>query len=159
MRTVLFLICILGIPSISLAQINQASWANLRGLRAGQKIQVVERDSKKHSGTFMNVSDAAISYEGIAGEQTIQNQEVQSVKLMENRHRLRNTLLWGGVSAGVGAGIGAATFRPCSTPSFCLQVGGRALPAGIGAVIGLVGGAATGALLPSHSTIYRVTSH
>jgi hypothetical protein len=51
---------------------------------------------------------------------------------MENKHRLRNTLV-----AGVGAGVGA----------------------GIGAVLGGLGGAVVGILLPSHSTIYQVSSH
>jgi len=89
------------------------------------------------------------------------------VKLMESKHRVRNTLvglgLGGGVGAGVGAGIGAATFHSCSSQSFCIQPVGKGGSAGIAAVIGFAGGAAVGAvvgaLLPSHSTIYRVTSH
>lgn len=159
MHKVLLLISVLGMPCALWAQTNQAAWAKLSALRTGQSIQVVEMNSKKHSGTFVNVSDTAISYQDIAGERTIQNQDVRSVKLMENRHRLRNTLILAGVGAGVGAGIGAATYQPCSSQSFCIQPGGRGLPAGIGAVIGLVGGAAVGALLPTHNTIYRVTSH
>ena len=64
----------------------------------------------------------------------------------------------GGAGAGVGAGIGAATYHPCSSQSFCLDIGGRALPTAIGAAIGFVGVAVAGALLPSHKTIYRVNS-
>ena len=158
MHKFLLLISILGIPCALWAQTNQASWAKLGALRTGQSVQVVEMNSKEHSGTFVNV-DTAISYQDIAGERTIQNENVRSVKLMENRHRLRNTLILAGVGAGVGAGIGAATYHPCSSQSFCIQPGGRGLPVGIGAVIGLVGGAAVGALLPTHNTIYRVTSH
>ena len=60
-----------------------------RALHAGQKIQVVEMNSKKHSGTFVNVSDTAISYQKTASAQTIQKQDVRSVKLMENKFRLR----------------------------------------------------------------------
>jgi hypothetical protein len=108
MRKILFLICVLGIPCASWSQTNQASWANLSTLRAGQKIQVVEMNSKKHSGTFVNVSDTAIWYKEAAGEQAIQRHDVRSVKLMENKHRLRNTLIGGAVGAGAGAGIGAA---------------------------------------------------
>jgi hypothetical protein len=81
------------------------------------------------------------------------------VKLLENKHRLRNTLIVAGVGAGVGAAIGAASHKSCSSQSFCLDIGGSALPAGGGAVLGGVGGAVVGALLPSHSTIYRVSSH
>jgi hypothetical protein len=160
MRKILFLVCLLGLSCASLAQTKQASWANLTALRSGQKIQIVDMTSKKHSGTFANVSDAAISYTETAGERTIQKQDVRSVKLMENKHRLRNTLIVAGVGAGVGAGIGAATHKSCSAQqSFCLDIGGRALPAGIGAVVGGLGGAVVGALLPSHSTIYDMGPH
>ena len=109
------------------------------------------------SGNFVSVSDTAISYRETTGEQSIPKQDVLSVKLMEHKHRLRNTLIVAGVGAGVGAGIGAALHKPCSSQSFCLDIGGAALPAGIGAVAGGVGGAVVGILLPSHSTIYQVT--
>src|ERR1035437_1589203 len=115
MRKLLFLICVLGMPCASWAQTDRASWANLSALLVGQKIQVVEMNAKKHSGTFVHVSDTAISYQETAGEQTIEKQDVRSVKLMKNNPRLRNTLIGlavgGGVGAGVGAVIGAATFH------------------------------------------------
>ena len=66
----------------------------------------------------------------------------------ENKHRLRNTIIVAGVGAGVGAGIGAALHKPCSSKSFCLDVGGAALPAAVGAVLGGVGGAVVGVLCP-----------
>ena len=159
MLKILFLLCVLGLPFVARAQINQPSWAKLSTLHEGQKIQVVDMNSAKHFGTFVNVSDTAISYSETAGEQTIQNREVRSVKLMENKHRLRNTLILGGVGAGIGVGIGAATFQPCPTQSFCIQPGGRGFPVAIGAVLGLVGGAVVGVLLPTHNTIYRATAH
>ena len=158
-RSILFLIFCSGIPCALLAQANQASWSNLSGLRPGQRIQVVGMTSKKHSGNFVSVSDTAISYRETNGEQSIPKQDVLSVKLMEHKHRLRNTLIVAGVGAGVGAGIGAALNKPCSSQSFCLDIGGAALPAGVGAVLGGVGGAVVGILLPSHSTIYQVSSH
>ena len=49
MRKVLFLICTLGIPCGAWAQTNQSSWTNLSALRTGQKIQVVEMNSKKQN--------------------------------------------------------------------------------------------------------------
>lgn len=159
MLKILFLLCALGLPFFATAQTNQPSWAKLSTLREGQKIQVVDMNLAKHSGTFVNVSDTAILYRQTAGEETIQNRDVRSVKVIESKHRLRNALIWGGVGAGIGAGIGAATFQPCSTQAFCIQPGGRGLPAAIGAVVGLVGGTVVGVLLPNHSTIYRATSH
>jgi hypothetical protein len=140
MGNVLFLICIVGIACASWSQVNRASWTNLSRLQSGQKIQVVEMNSKKHSGTFLNVSNAAISCQDAAGEQAIQKQDVRSVKLMENKHRLRNAFLAGGLGAGVGAGIGAATFHSCASQSFCIQPAGRGSLAGIGAAIGFAGG-------------------
>jgi hypothetical protein len=121
-------------------------------LHAGQKIQVVEMNSKKHSGTFVNFSDTAISYKETAGEQTVQKQDVRSVKLMENKHRLRNTLIGGAVGAGTGAGIGAA-WHP--NDGFF----GTGTYVAVDAGIGFVGGVVVGVLWPSHNTIYRVNSH
>jgi hypothetical protein len=153
MRKGLLLICVLGLPCVSWAQTNRASWTNLSVLQAGQKIQIVDVNSKKHSGTFINVSDTAISYQEAASEQTIPKQDVGSVKLMENRHRLRNVLVGGAVGAGAGAGIGAASWE---NRGF---LGSRGVGAGVGAVIGFVGGAIVGALLPNHKMIYSVNSH
>jgi hypothetical protein len=36
---------------------------------------------------------------------------------------LRNTIIVAGVGAGVGAVIGAALHKPCSSQSFCLDIG------------------------------------
>jgi hypothetical protein len=153
-RKTLFLICVFGIPCASWAQTDQASWANLSALRPGEKIQIVEMTSNKHSGTFVSVSETAILYMESKGEQSSQKQDIRSVKLTENKRRLRNTLIGAAVGAGVGAGIGAAT--SCSSdPCFF----GRALGTAVGAVIVSLPGAAVGALLPTHNTIYRVNSH
>ena len=87
MRIILFLISVIGITCASWAQANQASWSNLTTLQPGQKIQVVDMKSKKHSGTFVNVSDSTISYRDTSGDETIQKPDVRSVKLMANKHR------------------------------------------------------------------------
>ena len=150
MRKLWILACLLGMPCVVSAQ-----WENLNALQAGQKIQVVET-SKKDSGTFLSVSDKEISLQGKSGAQTIQRQDVRSVKLMANKHRLRNALIGSAVGAGAGAGIGAAAYQPCSPMStFCVAPGGRGLPTAIGAVVGAAGGAVVGALWPTHETIYK----
>jgi hypothetical protein len=156
MRKALFLICVLAIPCASWAQSDRTSWTNLSTLSAGQKIQVVETNSKKHSGTFVSFTEAAIVYEDTAGGQTIPRQNVRLVKLMENKHRLRNALIGGAVGAGVGAGIGAAKSE-CSGPD-CINVIGRGTVAAIGATIGAAVGAVVGVLLPSHHTIYSMNT-
>jgi hypothetical protein len=159
MRKISVLLFVVGLSCAAFAQTDRASWANLSRLQPGQKIQVVGITSKKHSGNFVSISDTAISYRETNGEQSIPKQDVVSVKLLEHKHRLRNTLIVAGVGAGVGAGIGAALHKSCSSQSFCLDIGGAALPAGVGAVVGGLGGAVVGALLPSHTTIYQVSPH
>jgi hypothetical protein len=161
MRSLVIVACLLGVPCASWGQSSQASWENLSTLQAGQKIQVVEMNSKKDSGTFLNVSATTISLQEKSGEQTVQRHDVRSVKLMENKQRLHHTLIGAAVGAGAGAGIGAAVDRPpkpCPPDVLCL--GGFDVPRGVvaavGAVIGSLCGAAVGALLPSHKMIYRV---
>jgi hypothetical protein len=139
MRKIWFLICVLAATCTSSAQSGPRSWQNLNTLQAGEKIQVLERNSRKVSGTFLNVSDAAISV-----------QDVVSVRLMKNKHRLRNAFIGAGVGAGVGAVIGAA-----SNDGFF----SRDVVAGFLAAAFLVPGAVVGALVPDHSTIYNVASH
>ena len=153
MRKLLFLVCALGLPYASLAQSNPADWANLSALHPGQSIQVTDTALKAHPGTFLSVSDTAISFSDVSGEKSVQKQDVRSVKLMENRHRLRNTVIGAGVGAGAGAGIVAGTWE---SGGF---LGGKGVGAAVGAVIGGISGAVVGALVPSHSTIYRVPSH
>jgi hypothetical protein len=115
MRKIFLLLFVLGLSCAAFAQADRASWANLSGLQPGQRIQVVGMTSKKHSGNFVSVSDIAISCRETNGERSIPKQDVLSVKLMEHKHRLRNTLIVAGLGAGVGAGIGAALHKPCSS--------------------------------------------
>ncbi len=111
MRLTIIAFCVLGLPCLSSAQAASASWTNLSVIQPGQKIQVVQINSKKISGTFLNVSDPGITLQEKAGEKTIERPDVRIVRLMKNKHRLRNTLLGAGIGAGAGAGIGAASYR------------------------------------------------
>ena len=147
----LVLICVLIMPCAVFAQTDQASWENLSAISAGHKIQVLEPNFKKISGTFMNFSNASVSLQAPSGAQTILRQDVRRVTLMENHHRLRNALIGAGVGAGAGAGITAGTWE---NHGF---LGDKGTGAAVGAVIGAVGGAVVGALWPSHKTIYRST--
>jgi hypothetical protein len=167
MRTVVLLICILGLPCAALTQTDRSSWTILNGLQPGQNIQVVDTSSKKYSGTFISISDTAISFRVATSDHSLQKQDVRSVKLMANKSRARNTLIGGAVGGGIGAGagaiIGAATHKGCTPGAFCLDIIDERASAGIGAVVGFLGGTVTGgvvgALVPSHTTIYDVRSH
>ena len=150
-RSILFLIFFSAIPCALPAQANQASWSDLSGLRPGQRIEVADTSSKKHSGSFLNVTDTAISTQGNASEQTILRSQVRSVRLMESSHRLRNALIGAGIGAGAGGGITAAAWEQHGF------LGSKGTGAAVGAIIGGMAGAVVGALLPSHKTIYRVS--
>ncbi len=161
MRSAIIALCVLGMPCLSSAQVAASSWANVSTLQSGQKIQVVQMNSKKVSGTFLNVSDGGISLQEKAGAKTIDRSNVRIIRLVKNKHRLRNTFIGAGIGAGAGAGIGAASNRPCtvpqgSFPSTCLFSLTRGQQAAIFAAPGLVIGAAVGALWPTNEIIYRV---
>jgi len=151
MRKMLFLTCLLGLTCVSSAQNNQA-WANLETLKPGQKIQIVEINAKEHSGTFVSLSETAISFDDAAGAQTVPRQDVRKIKINQNK-RLRNTLIGAGIGAGAGAGITAAAWEPHGF------LGGRGVGAAVGAIIGGLSGAVVGAVLPSHGTIYNAGPH
>jgi hypothetical protein len=89
-RKMFLLLFGLGLSCAAFARTDRASWANLGGLQPGQMIQVVGMTSKKHSGYFVSVSDTAILYREMDGEQSIPKRDVLCVKLMENKRRLRN---------------------------------------------------------------------
>jgi len=149
MRKLWILVFVLAMPCAAFGQTDRSSWENLSALGAGHKIQVVEMNSKRVSGAFVNVTDAGISLQGQDGEETISRQDVRSVKLMENKHRLRNAAIGAAIGAGAMAGIGAGLAGPHD------EIIGTGGVAGIFAVIGGAGGAIVGALWPSHQTIYR----
>ena len=140
------------IPYSLCAQERTADWRALYGLRAGEKIELIETGMKKHVGTFSTVTEEMIQLREGSNDIGIRKESVVRVTALDKSHRLRNSLLLGGVGAGAGAGIGAAA-TTCSTNSFtgCW----RGVAAGIGAVVGLLGGAGVGAAIPSHPTIYR----
>jgi hypothetical protein len=125
---------------------------NLSTIPAGQKIQLVNMNSKKVSGTFMSASDAAISLREQSGAETIQKQDVRSVALMKHANRLRNTLIGAGVGAAASVGIVAGTWE---NRGF---LGGKRVGAAVGAAFGGLDGAVVGALWPDHKPIYRVAA-
>jgi hypothetical protein len=153
MRNTLTLVLFLGISCASIAQSSQASWAQLSGLKPGQKVQIVDTNAKKHSGIFENFSDAAISIREASGEASVQKKDVRSVKLLQSNRRLRHALIGLGIGAGAGAGIGAGTWE---SHGF---LGGKGTGAAVCAVIGGLAGTAVGALLPTHDTVYQASPH
>jgi hypothetical protein len=150
MRTIWFLIYVLSTTGLSWTQSGPASWQRLNTLHPGEKIQLLERNSRKVSGRFLNVSEAAISVQDQAGSQAIPRQDVRSVKLMKNKHRLRNTFIGAGLGAGVGAVSGGAVNN-----GFINRAAFAAIVAGAFSLPGAV----VGALVPDPSMVYNVGPH
>jgi hypothetical protein len=150
MRKLWILVFVLAMPCAAFGQTDRSSWENLSALGAGHKVEVVEMNSKKVSGAFVNFTDAGISLQGAGGEQTIPRQDVRRVKLMENKHRLRNTAIGAAIGAAAGAGALAGLVNG-SEGGFNFTAQGAGIGAGAGAVIGAI----VGALWPSHQTVYR----
>jgi hypothetical protein len=150
------LVCFLILIPCSLgAQDKTGDWKVLYGLHSGEKIEVVETSLKKHIGTFSTLSEEAIQLREASNEIGIHRESVMRVTLLDKSYRLRNALILGAVGAGAGAGIGAAASRCSGSSSFNLCGIGRGGVVGLGAVVGLAGGAGVGAAIPSHPTIYR----
>lgn len=144
---------VLFCTSVSLSQSTPSSWSKLSSLKAGQAIQVVDTASKKYVGTFVSASDTAMTIQQTSSEQSIQRQDVRSVKLMQNKpgYRARNVLLFGAIGTGAGAGIGAAAGG--SGCFGCSKAKGIGIGAGVGAVIGVL----VGAVKPANgsTTVYK----
>lgn len=141
------------IPCLVRAQDKKSDWKALYALHSGEKIELMETGMKKHVGTFSTVTEEAIQIREGSNDIGIPKENVARVTVLDKSHRLRNSLVSGAVGAGAGAGIGAASTRCSNSNSFtgCW----RDVAAGIGAVVGLLGGAGVGAAIPSHPTIYR----
>jgi hypothetical protein len=55
------LVFVLGFPAALYAQRQQGSWPDLRGLRVGQGIVVIEASMKHHDGEFVSVTDDGLT--------------------------------------------------------------------------------------------------
>jgi len=153
MKTMLSLSCVLFLSCTASSQSTQSASMTLHALKPGQKIQIVETNSKKVTGNFVAGSDVAISIRDTGGEKSIPIVEVRCVKLVGTHRRLRNTLIGLGIGAGGGAAIGAAI-----GPSNGFIVG-KGFSAALVGTAGAVCGTVVGVLLPTHETIYTKTMH
>lgn len=126
------------------------SWDNLKELRKGQKIQVVQMDWKSVQGTFLEYSDTGISLAAKTGVATLAREDVLRVTLQEHSKRLRNALIGAAIGAGAGVAIGAATVD--SGPQ---ESGEGNLGKTLFGLIGAGAGGGVGAAIASRPTVYR----
>lgn len=142
------LLLVLMAPRFSLAQSSKGNWDNLMQLQLGQKIEVVDSHMKTLKGTFVSVSDDAISLLAGKTEESVPRANVVRVSVRNTSHRTRNMLL----GAGIGGGIAiAATIVPLAANS---NEGNRCGVCIAGIAAGFGGGTALGAL-PRSRTVYR----
>jgi len=132
------------------AQTGQDSWDNLKTLRPGQKIEVVDMKLKSLKGTFVSFSEEAISLCVKDGEVAVQRADVLRVRDREHSKRGRNALLGLGTGLATGLVVGAAL-----DTSEIMGGAQGTMKAGL-TPLGGAAGAAIGAAVPSGArTIYR----
>lgn len=141
------------LAAVAGAQSPEQSWDNLRTLRSGEKIQVVDQKLKSLQGTFVSLSEEAITFRVKQDEITTQRADVLRVTSLQRGRRghprIRNALIGLAIGAGLGAASGA---REAGNPDWPGGAEGAAIGIGIMGPIG----AGIGALIPtSHLTIYR----
>lgn len=87
------------------AQTDEGSWENLNQLQVGQKIEVVQTDLKKLKGTFLSLTEEAISLRVKKDDVGVPRVNVLRVGSLDRPKRKRNIVL--GVALGAGLGMAA----------------------------------------------------
>jgi hypothetical protein len=150
-RTSLILVLFLGLPAALRAQKQQGSWTDLRGLKVGQSIEVIESSMKRHGGEFVNVSDEVLILQEKGSDVSVKRQDVVRVSTASGARRGEHAVIGLVIGAAGGAGIGAAAGSGSK--------GWVGLSEGVGALVGIAigatSGAIVGAVIPAHTTIYR----
>jgi hypothetical protein len=149
--TCLILVLFLELPAALWAQKQQGSWSDLRGLKVGQGIEVIESSMKRHGGEFVNVSDEVLTLQEKGSDVSVKRENVVRVSTASGARRGEHAVIGLVVGAAVGAGIGAAAGSGSK--------GWAGLSEGVGALVGIAigatSGAIVGAVIPAHTTIYR----
>ena len=130
----------------------KGSWSDLNALRAGQGIEVIESSMKRHRGEFVTVTDELLTLKERGSDVSIKRENVARVSTSSGPKRGAHAVIGLVAGAAIGAGIGAASG---SNHGF-LGGSSRGITALVGLAIGGVSGAAVGALVPAHTTVYRV---
>ena len=149
--TCLILTLFLELPAALWGQKQQGSWSDLRGLKVGQGIEVIESSMKRHAGEFVNVSDEVLTLQEKGSDVSVKRENVVRVSTASGARRGEHAVIGLVVGAAVGAGIGAAAGAGSK--------GWVGLSEGVGALVGIAigatSGAIVGAVIPAHTTIYR----
>jgi len=153
-RPVLILVLCLGLPAALRAQTQQGSWSNLNRLKAGQGIEVIESNMKRHAGKFVTVSDELLTLKENGSDVSVKREDVVRVSTSSGPKRGEHALIGLVAGGAIGAGIGAAS----GSKTGFLGGSSRGIYALVGIVIGAPSGAVVGAVLPARTTVYRATA-
>ncbi len=150
MNRTIFAVLILALTAdLGFSKGSEGSWENLKQLRAGQKIEVVEMSLKATKGALVSVSDEAIVFEVKGDNVTVERANVMRVTVRDTSKRTRNMLI--GAAAGVGAGL--AIGLPANAIASNEGTGNAA---GVAAAAAVLGGAGLGlGAIPGNRTVYR----
>jgi hypothetical protein len=148
----LILVLLLGLPAVLGAETQKDSWSNLNGLKAGQGIEVIESHMKRHAGEFVTVTDEALTLQEGGSDISIKREDIARVSTSSAPRRGGHAVIGLVVGGAIGAAIGAAS----GSKHGFLGGSDRGIAALVGIVIGAPSGALVGAVLPAHTTVYRV---
>jgi len=153
-RHCLVLVLLFGLPAALSAQKQQGQWTDLRGLKVGQGVEVIESNMKRHGGEFVSVSDEVFTLQEKGSDVSIKREAVVRVSTTSGARRGEHAVIGLVVGGAIGAAVGAAAG---SSHGF---FGGssRGIAALVGVAIGAPSGAAVGAVVPAHATVYRAES-
>jgi hypothetical protein len=149
------LVLVLGLPAALCAQKQQGSWSDLRGLKVGQGIVVIESSMKHHDGEFVSVTDEGLTLQEKGSDVSVKREDVVRVSTASGAHRGEHAVIGLVVGGLVGAGIGAIAADHSTRNGFGPWKTQPGIGALAGIVIGAPSGAAIGAVVPAHTTIYR----
>lgn len=135
-------------PVFGMAQSAKDSRDNLKQLRPGQKIEVVDTSMKSLRGPFVSVSEEAITLQVGKSQESIERAKVVRVSVRDTSHRTRNMLLGSGILGGIALAAAAVPLGASSNEGNSCGVCVAVIAAGFG------GGAAFGAI-PGSRTVYR----
>ena len=150
-RHVLILVLFLGLPVALSAQAQLGSWSDLNRLKAGQGIEVIESNMKRHAGKFESVTDESLTLKGNGSDVLVRREDVVRVSTSSGSKRGEHALIGLVAGGAIGAGIGAAS----GSKTGFLGGSSRGITALVGTAFGAVSGAVVGAVLPPHTTVYR----
>ncbi len=134
---------VLALCCSAIAAEKETEWQNLSQLRVGQRVEVVATNLVKYKGEFVRFDDMGVTLLVDKHERTIVREQVARVSSLS--HRVRNGVLLG--VAGLVTG-GMTAGRVCGWTKSCSW--DWLMP------LGMAGGAAAGAAIPSGKTYFRV---